>query len=523
LSIAPLAIFMLVIVPGIQPIWHRNAPVAVIPAGAGDVAFRPARTEDTADTEVVFLAADGLEIPLHDRHASHVLCDSQRISCYVLLGLGFERLQSSSDATPDQPLVVIRPDHGDGNPLWPYLNDPEFLFLLSLSLASIALIARRPATTRIRDRTHGISPLDFFLTEIARGGMRFFKRIGDLETRIYAEKLANCPIDRPVFVAGLARSGTTILLEKISALKGVATHRYRDFPFILTPVIWNRFLSLFGAKQEAVERPHKDTIKITRDSPEAFEEPVWQWFFGNLHDGRTSSVLDETCSNPAFESFYRDHLRKILFVRHGSRYVSKGNYNITRIRYITKMFKDARIVVPVRHPFTHVHSLVRQHRQFLEYARQDPRVPEYMRAVGHYEFGPQRMPIITRESNATTTLGCWEAGRDAEGYAWQWKDVYRYVAEIMRSDPAAAAKILVIRFEDLCQRPEDTFERLLRFIEVPFDASLGSVVAGITTIGERGAARDVETARCWPIVEDVASLFGYSRDVDALNDSEYVL
>lgn len=38
-----------------------------------------------------------------------------------------------------------------------------------------------------------------------------------------------------MYIAGLARSGTTILLEKLATHPDVVTHRYRDDPPIFSP------------------------------------------------------------------------------------------------------------------------------------------------------------------------------------------------------------------------------------------------------------------------------------------------
>src|SRR5690606_25057435 len=42
-------------------------------------------------------------------------------------------------------------------------------------------------------------------------------RLGNLETRLVGGALAETAIDRPIYVCGLARSGTTILLETLAA------------------------------------------------------------------------------------------------------------------------------------------------------------------------------------------------------------------------------------------------------------------------------------------------------------------
>lgn len=524
LSLAPLVVFAVVIMPALLPVWHGNAPVVVVPATAGSVILKTPEADDGGDSAAAyFITPDGDKVPLSNRYTSHVSCGSRQLSCLVLLGLGFAELPNETQQAASQALVVIRPSHDDWNPLWPYLNDAEFLFFISLTIMSVACYARRSSRVRRQGKTHGIGALDFFLTEIAVGGTQLFKRLGDLETRRLENRLENHPVRKPLFITGLARSGTTILLEKISTIEGVATHRYRDFPFIMTPVLWNRFQSLLGSSRNAVERPHGDKIRITRDSPEAFEEPIWQYFFGNLHDGLASDVLDETSSNPEFERFYLDHIRKILFVRRGTRYVSKGNYNVTRINYINRFVDDARFIVPIRHPLTHIQSLVRQHQRFSGFAKDDHRIPEYMRAVGHYEFGLQRKPIVTSDSNVHSTTACWDAGLEAEGYAWQWLDVYRHVASLVRDNPAIAARLRVVRFEDLCADPEAVLERLFRFADLPGGSIVKALATGINANGERGSEGVPDPGKCWSIVEEVAVLFGYNRDPRLLGESQSLL
>ena len=70
--------------------------------------------------------------------------------------------------------------------------------------------------------------------------------------------------------------------------------------------------------------------------------------------------------NPAFEAFYCDHLRpKLLHLRAGRRIALAGNYLISRLGYLRRVFPDARFVVLVREPTGHIiASLMRQHRIF---------------------------------------------------------------------------------------------------------------------------------------------------------------
>jgi hypothetical protein len=85
-----------------------------------------------------------------------------------------------------------------------------------------------------------ISRTDYLLVRLAQTGASLFQSAGDLESSILRRRLDAIPIESPVFLCGLARSGTTILLEELSKIAPVGTHRYRDFPFLMVPWLRNR-------------------------------------------------------------------------------------------------------------------------------------------------------------------------------------------------------------------------------------------------------------------------------------------
>lgn len=351
---------------------------------------------------------------------------------------------------------------------------------------------------------------DVLMLRTARFAAPLLKGLGDLETRWLGRRLATISIDQPVFVAGLARAGTTILLEEMSKVPGVATHRYRDFPFLMIPYWWSLYVDRFASPREAAERPHRDRIRITPESPEAFEEPLWQYFFPHLHAPDEVHRLTSERRNEAFEAFFRDHLRKILLIRGGRRYLSKGNYNVARIEYLAKLFPDARFIVPIRHPVAHVRSLVRQHELFCRYARDDPRVAQHLAAAGHYEFGPQRVPIRLSHAAGERIRSAWERGDEHAGYAMQWADVYRCVDELRARQDDLARRILVVRYEDFCARPRDVMRDLVRHAE--FDrAAFGPDSFAHIAAPDPESAQSLshEQATIWRETEAVAEEFGY--------------
>ena len=355
---------------------------------------------------------------------------------------------------------------------------------------------------------------DFRLVALSQRLGALNKVLADLETDFVAERLQSVSIDRPVFLTGLARSGTTILLTLLSQADRVATHRYRDFPFLAVPFLWNWFQDRFAdpSARDPQERIHADRIRITPDSPEAFEEPLWQSHFEWLHDPGRVHVLDETVARPDFEDAYCTHLRKILALRDGKRYLSKGNYNVTRIKYLAKLFPDARFIVPIREPVAHVHSLVRQHRRFSRLALEDARVPHYLRAAGHYEFGAQRVPINVRAAEIGWIEAAWADGDDYRGYARQWAAIYRYVDELRSSQPDLAERITIIRYEDLCGDPRRSLGKLLGATSLVDRSGRAFAAANAVVAPSEERSNGVTAAdhrAVWEEVASVAAVYGY--------------
>jgi len=290
--------------------------------------------------------------------------------------------------------------------------------------------------------------------------------LGNLETRLLRDRMPDLVIDRPIYIAGLARSGSTVLLELLARHPDVVTHRYRDFPMIHVPWAWNRFVDS-AAKPAAPprQRAHGDGIEVTAESPEAFEEVIWASFFRRAHDPSIANVLEGEPRDPEFDRFYRDHLAKLLWLRGGSRYLAKGNYNVTRLGYLLRLFPDARFVIPIRDPVWHVASLMRQHELFLQVGSAFPRVRRHMRRAGHFEFGADLRPINTGDTDAVVRIQrLWSAGAEIEGWARYWSMIYRHVADRIDADPALAAACFVVRFEDLCRAPGEAMRWLQRHV-----------------------------------------------------------
>ncbi len=290
----------------------------------------------------------------------------------------------------------------------------------------------------------------------------FQKKLSGLETGMAEEALEGLSVTAPIYVSGLARSGTTILLECLADHPNVGTHHYADFPALFTPIWWNRYLELTPRGEvEATERAHKDGIMVTPDSPEAMEEMLWMSFFDKAHNPARSNLITKADLGGDFDGFYRDHIRKILAVRGKTRYAAKGNYNLARFSYLKALFPDARFIVPVRDPVTHIASLAKQHRLFNQACENNPRALAHLARVGHFEFGPDRKPIhLGNDAETQKVVELWAEGREVEGWAQYWASIHAHVAR-MREDEDLAGSILVVRYEDLCDRSAETAQALV--------------------------------------------------------------
>jgi hypothetical protein len=291
-----------------------------------------------------------------------------------------------------------------------------------------------------------------------------FVQLGQLESALLRDRIAGQSVDRPVYICGLPRAGTTISVQMLSEHPHVATHRYSDFVMPYLPYSWNRLFPKLPIQtlRTPVERVHRDRLQITRDSAEGIEEMLWEHFFPHLSDAHQSHVLDAGCSHPAFEHFYADHIRKLLLVRGRSRYVAKCNPNVTRLRYLQSLFPDARFLLYVRHPVHHIASLMKQTHLWERLSRDAPRQVTAIRLTGHLQIGPGYQPVHTGDAAMTREIErCCVAGQAVKARALEWAAVYGFVLDQLRDDPSLAAATRVVRFEDLCQKTEETLDGIV--------------------------------------------------------------
>lgn len=307
------------------------------------------------------------------------------------------------------------------------------------------------------------SGLDRFLHKLAFSGTFVQKVVGDLDDSMFAKSGARGGSARPIFVTSLPRAGTTILLTALASLPELASHTYRDMPFVMAPILWSKLSGKFQKGSDMKERAHGDGIEVGYDSPEAFEEILWRAFWPGKFSETGIDLWSAGDRNAEAEEFFRKHFAKIVALRcpadvSGGRYISKNNANIARLDLIPEMFPDASIVVPVRSPMGHAASLLRQHLNFLEQHKTDAFTKRYMHDIGHLEFGDLHRAI--QFPGLAERL----AGYSAETLDYwlvYWIAAFEYVK-------ARRDRLIVVSHDEVCNRGVETTERLFR--ELGIDA-----------------------------------------------------
>ena len=341
-------------------------------------------------------------------------------------------------------------------PLWLFdqyaLISLESVFDVALSPAftitgsALAILALSVRTrTTVENDANSYSRLDRVLHRVAFKTYSAQVALADIEDRVFAKRLAPFSVDRPVFITSLPRAGTTLLLESCARVPEFASHCYRDMPFTLIPCLWSRFSTVFRQAGQSRERAHGDGMLINLDSPEALEEVLWKTFWRrHYRSDRIIPWQDE--DNDEFDQFLRSHMRKIILLRRGNdaRYLSKNNLNIARTRLLRRLFPNSVIVVPFRRPLHHAASLLQQHRNFLGIHERDPFTAEYMREIGHFDFGENLRPVDfggwldSRQSKAPTSLGFWLE---------YWVAAYEYLLA------ENGDSLAFVSYEALCEEP----------------------------------------------------------------------
>jgi hypothetical protein len=274
---------------------------------------------------------------------------------------------------------------------------------------------------------------DFYLGNRSVAELSF-----DLECML-AGKTA--PVDQAVLVTGLARSGTTSVFNHIYNSGEHASLLYSDMPFLLMPNLWGKHQR--PADNTKTERFHGDNILVGADSPEALVEFSWKTFLKDSYI--TKDYLKIHDLDPKHLSKYEKYMSLICKARGKSRYVSKNNNNILRIKGLLKLNTPKKIIMLYRHPIDHAGSLMKLHVKFSKQQTEDPFVLRYFNYLGHHEFGLNQKPFYL--DPGVYQQMAYQDKSNFDFWLLSWFNYYSHVVKHHLND------VMLVSFKDVCEQP----------------------------------------------------------------------
>ncbi|MBC8123129.1 MAG: sulfotransferase [Gemmatimonadaceae bacterium] len=281
--------------------------------------------------------------------------------------------------------------------------------------------------------------LNFELPPVLGAPMLWF------EQAFFDQGLEQIKIDRPIFIVGCHRSGTTVLYETLAKHPDLVYFTNGSSLSPHTPILINRLMDLMGKRAPQVERFVKDGLTVSYATPSEGIR-IWELYAPEGGD----YCLDETHANPKMEQYLKLAIKKHLKHFNGKRFLNKNPDNSVRMRYLNKLFPDARFIHIVRDGRAVCNSLLK-----------------FREAAAEF-FGPEH-----RHATNGVKVKAWS---DIEQY-WRTDPAYaaglvwREVMETVERDSKFITpdRYLEFRYEDFVAAPMDYLEKISRFSELRWD------------------------------------------------------
>ena len=290
------------------------------------------------------------------------------------------------------------------------------------------------------------SPLNQLLHRLALDNPNLHFRLHEREVEAW-RKAGGVREKRFVIVTGLARAGTTSLMQALLETGAFSSLHYGNMPFVLAPRTWSR---VFRPKATVLkERSHGDGIMVGATSAEALEEPFFKVLTDGGYIGEEALVPHEV--NADMHAAYLDY--QGLVRAPGKTYLAKNNNALLRYPGLREHNADFFVVMMFRSPLAHAASLRAMQRRYVAMQKGDPFVRTYMDWLVHHEFGLGHKPFAFEGDGG-------HAG-DPDGLDY-WLD--RWMAYYRHALSVDGHRVLWVPHETWSARPKAVLEQVMRTI-----------------------------------------------------------
>jgi omega-hydroxy-beta-dihydromenaquinone-9 sulfotransferase len=275
--------------------------------------------------------------------------------------------------------------------------------------------------------------------------------LGRREQRLYGDRIAGTKVPKPLFVLGLARSGTTFLQQLLSLDQHFAFPNMFQtrFPHIflgheVTLTRWTK--QLFGSQRL------QDNVAISWQAPAEEEALAVMTLYSTRcasffpRNQRTYLIYDTFAEAPPairaeWQKAFYAFLQKVTF-KYQRPLILKNPSHTGRIKILLDLFPDARFVLVHRHPYDTLRSFIYTNQTIAAYTR--------LQVCPDFDATEWSIQRYTRAARA-------------------------YFAEQHLLPPG---RLSTIRFQDLERDPLAVVERIYQDLTLPECSAVKSGVAG---------------------------------------------
>ncbi|MCF8229059.1 MAG: sulfotransferase [Bacteroidales bacterium] len=323
------------------------------------------------------------------------------------------------------------------------LDFSSFYSILFISLGATAPFVI-PAKKK---KETGYSELSQLLHHLALDNYNISKKLFRKETKKIIRRKGLEKRKDFVIISGLARAGTTSLMNDLSRIDDFVSLSYANMPFLMCPNLWAKFYK--PKTNHLKERSHKDGIMIGLNSNEALEE----YFFKVKAD---DSYIQEThlLEYNIKEEDYSDYLdyQNIVKLDNKKIYLAKNNNFILRYKSMRAFNEDFLMVILYRDPLTHAASLLEKQRYYSSLQKEDAFVLEYMNWLAHHEFGLNQKPFVFSDSKDFLNTD----KNSINFWLESWINYYRYVLTLQHPNT------ILINYNAYCENPEEVIRTIVK-------------------------------------------------------------
>lgn len=270
--------------------------------------------------------------------------------------------------------------------------------------------------------------------------------LGAWEKQLTPPDLDSMPIEKPIFIVGLPRSGTTLLHYLLCAHERAAylSNVMNTLPDTILAI--ERARKLLGLNIWG-DRHLKDSIEVDFTSP---TEPIMHWGIWtgqDLYDLAYRSITPDAASVARMK---RD-IRKVQLSSGAPRprFVCKYPYFSMQMPMLEKIFPDAKFIHIVRDPQAVTQSMIKLY-LLIEHQRLLVEHPT-VKTLIPYPRTPSLAKLIAEHGP-----------EDVRTTATVWKETI----EAVRRDSPGLRNFHEVRHEDLVADPKRVFDGILKFCEL---------------------------------------------------------